>query len=94
MGVQTQVQVVKSSKWNGTLEGVGWGHRHLMKDPVVLSSCWECSLSDCGNLNFLSFCVNQISASKCVQSDIPDTAHVAWLSPLMSVFLTSEEETA
>ena len=61
--------------------GRGWGRRHLIKDPVVLSSSGECSLSDCGNLNLLSFCVTEISASKCVQSDIPDTAHVAWLSP-------------
>lgn len=63
--------------------------RHIViewKTQLFCLHSGECGLSDCGNLNFLTFCVTEISSPKCV-GVTSLTQHMELGSLLMSVFL-------
>lgn len=62
-------------------EGSGWGPSHIMKELVVLYSCWGMWFEWLWELKLSDFLCNRNLNPQVCRSDFSDTAHVTWLPP-------------
>lgn len=61
--------------------GHDWARSHIMKDPVVLYSCWGMWFEWLWELKLSDFLCNRNLNPQVCRSDFSDTAHGTWLPP-------------